>query len=1053
MAVSKPTRQIKGGDKDYNLVQRGMTENIGVVEGIVKANTHPTNMGVISVFIPRHGEDQKDPNQWRQVRYSSPFYSRTDASGISTDNFLETKTPAGFITPPPDIGTKVLCVFPDGINRLGYYFACVPDTYMLQTLPESSASKKDKSYVVAGEFNDRSPGQNVNKDITNFRAVKRPLDTFKQTQLTLQGLNFDPIRGLSTSSYMRESPSELVGITSKGRKVDKQGFDVTKQLSKGGVLTSGNASVGIDDIIGNVASLDAGGVDDTTSELSPFGPGTKITPTTEGASLEQIATAGALAKKVIFTSEGKAFVPLSNTEQDRLKKDVTSTKRKKGHSITLDDGDVDGNSQQIRLLSSTGHQILLNDNEGVIYIGHKTGKSWIELGKDGQIDIYGQDSINFRTKDFNFHADGNIKFHSKGYTQFVSEEQTHIESKGQFIILSQDEFGITSSEVSIASSGSVNIAGSGASSFKTSGPLSLSGALVLLQGPGSAPKSGTPVQRRAVLQPKFSTNRGDWLAKERLITSVDRVVTHEPFVEHNTPTKSSAFTGGLKGGGMSAIGMVLSVAGAAMKLQQSGMFANDAAASLSGPNSLFSNDAASSLSNNVSEFSIFANDANASISDTFGSLDAFGGLGDTVGNLTDLSGLDKIQVTGGDFFTGFFEGGEFASFTDSIANSELVEGASSLFKSVGDSIGSIPGAIEDVVGSIPSEIKDIPGQILSDVNKFKQGFSQATAELDKVLPGGSALLNTATDGAFSQVGNVVDVLAQPLELAGGVLKFVEGAPDKLDGILNGSPNLEKIELTDIAKIADVGVELGVLDQTQYRALNAGIVVAAESKHQADFVNPNTKAVGKYGHTAKQLERLGFVRQDAFFNDQLSDPGVWTGKNGMNNLTTYLANENVQDLVNQNLISENYQAMLNNGAIRTKDSSENTMSMLTVAAMTSPDVARRLRAGDFDDYTLIKNTSGLVPGDYVTQLEKFAKIGSSASTTIDNQNRYIRNVEQTIPAGATKFTGSYDPKTSSLENYNGETYVVPKNKTTISTSTVKVASETSGNTIPGGSYGS
>ena len=73
MAVSKPTRQIKGGDKDYNLVQRGMTENIGVVEGIVKANTHPTNMGVISVFIPRHGEDQKDPNQWRQVRYSSPF--------------------------------------------------------------------------------------------------------------------------------------------------------------------------------------------------------------------------------------------------------------------------------------------------------------------------------------------------------------------------------------------------------------------------------------------------------------------------------------------------------------------------------------------------------------------------------------------------------------------------------------------------------------------------------------------------------------------------------------------------------------------------------------------------------------------------------------------------------------------------------------------------------------------------------------------------------------------------------------------------------------------
>ena len=75
--------------------------------------------------------------------------------------------------------------------------------------------------------------------------------------------------------------------------------------------------------------------------------------------------------------------------------------RRKGHSITLDDGDVDGNSNQIRLRTSTGHQILMNDTEGVIYVGNARGTVWIELNNTGTMDVFANDSINFRNENIN----------------------------------------------------------------------------------------------------------------------------------------------------------------------------------------------------------------------------------------------------------------------------------------------------------------------------------------------------------------------------------------------------------------------------------------------------------------------------------------------------------------------------------------------------------------------------------------------------------------------------------------------------------------------------
>ena len=248
----------KGGDQDFKSQEvRGVREDKGVVIGVVKVNSHPTRSGTIMVFVPTFSDQarEEDKSQWRSVKYATPFYSRTqqsNASGKTTDAKGDTveaiKNTSGFVFPAPDVGSRVLCVFPEGRNADGYYFAGAPDTYMMQSMPESSASEnftKNPDLVRHNkaptlEFNDTD--NDVGK-LTNFLLPKRALDTHTAGFLKAQGLDQDEIRGLTSSGYTRETPSELIGISTKGRRLLPGGQkiedkpSVNKTLSEGGTLS------------------------------------------------------------------------------------------------------------------------------------------------------------------------------------------------------------------------------------------------------------------------------------------------------------------------------------------------------------------------------------------------------------------------------------------------------------------------------------------------------------------------------------------------------------------------------------------------------------------------------------------------------------------------------------------------------------------------------------------------------------------------------------------------------------------------------------------------
>jgi hypothetical protein len=621
MAVDISKQGAKGGDSGYDTSQlRGVREERGIVTGVVKANVHPTNMGVIKIWIPTFSTDENDKTQWRSVRYCSPFYSRVDNSGVG-DTYFGTKVTAGIVTPPPDLGTKVLAFFPEGRNSEGYYFACVPDLYMMQTLPEATISDG----VAAGEFNDSPSGTHHTGKITNWRTQTRPEDFFTQDTLVKQGLSDDRVRGLNNSGYMRETPAEIIGIASKGRRITTQGQDFTVTYN------------------------------------------------------QQIKNPDTADKKIL---EGL----------------LGPTARRKGHSIALDDGDVDGNSNQIRLRTSTGHQILLNDTEGVVYVGNSDGSCWIELSNEGTMDVYAQDSINFRSTNINFHADENIKFHSKGFTQIVADQQMHVQGKKQLVMNSDGEAGITGAKGLHLNSGSELFATAASSAYINSGAnMSINGALILLQGPSTKAKTAKAVNDLQKEDTTYFPDLDQFILdeEEMVTTTVDRIVTHEPFPYHSTVNTTTPYTGGLVGGG-GGLGGAFSIVG-----NVAGGIPIASAVTGGGAGNILSAVTGGGAGNILSQ-----------VSQVTGGLDISSVTGSLSGITSNLPVGDLTSQLSS--ATGALQGADFGKLVTD-ASGKITGLAGGLGAGLPD-LSSVTGGLSKVVPSIPDNL----GSVLSapNINKF-----------------------------------------------------------------------------------------------------------------------------------------------------------------------------------------------------------------------------------------------------------------------------------------------------------------------------------------------
>ena len=355
------TSKAPGGDKSWT------GQNPGPYLGVVKGNIDPTRMGRLKVHIPSLAKTS-DPseNQLITCEYLAPFYGAKGgkyAKGAGIE-YADSQHSYGMWMVPPDLETKVLVIFAEGKMEQAYWMGCVQEPYTNHMMPgiasstntndaldgtfsgpegglqQDKQSKYGSTNVPSGELNRNRQGALQNG---NYESIPKPIHPFAETLLK-QGLSADDIRGNTSSSARRETPSQVFGISTPGRK------DTTKTKE-------------------NVGTKDSGAKDYVT--------------------------------------------------------------RKTGHTFVMDDGAEDGTNQLTRLRTASGHQLLMHDTEGVVYLANGSGKAFIEMDRDGTISVYSDGGINMRSgRDFNVHSDMNINFHAKGAINFTSETNVALNAEG-----------------------------------------------------------------------------------------------------------------------------------------------------------------------------------------------------------------------------------------------------------------------------------------------------------------------------------------------------------------------------------------------------------------------------------------------------------------------------------------------------------------------------------------------------------------------------------------------------------------------------------------------
>lgn len=480
----------------------------GFYVGIVKDNFDPAKMGSLKVLIPSlHGSDEGSSDALIQVGYLSPFYGVKSANAVKETqdiaDFSATQHSYGMWMTPPDIDTRVMVIFVEGKPSQGYWIGCVQEPYMNHMMPGIAASKDTIAQQTDGESASKSdiygteivPAGEINRAALSYAKIsgegvdrfRKPIHPFANT-LRNQGLIQDTVRGTTSSSARRESPSAVFGISTPGR------ADPERAKVK----------------LGPVDAL-------------------KDTPVVRSA----------------------------------------------GHTFVMDDGDAEGDNQLIRLRTSSGHQLLMHDTAGVIYLANAKGTVWMEFSGDGAVDIYAQKGYNIRSGgDINFHSEGDINMYANRNIKIKANEHLGQDPMDRTIkgIISIDgsiinQLANKSMNLSVnegyyslrTAMGIYTQAAGGQQIHQASGQVHLVGSQVHFNSMPADPNLLQPLKRTAFNQP-HGTGTGEIqipdvtpvlrgsvgvLKQDRSIPGMSgmRVPTHEPFLWHYDNIKSFTSAG------------------------------------------------------------------------------------------------------------------------------------------------------------------------------------------------------------------------------------------------------------------------------------------------------------------------------------------------------------------------------------------------------------------------------------------------------------------------------------------------------------------------------
>ena len=498
---------------------RGMFTNSGPFIGVIKNNIDPTCAGRLQVYIPQYGgPDENNPGNWITVSYASPFRGQTrqriDLSSYIDPNVDNTTTEAyqensfqsyGFWFVPPDLNGRVLCFFANGDPSQGYWTSCIQDAMDAHMVPAigavGAASTNNpvgggylwqpdllvshamlrpyieiKSDTGSTEIPSRLP---VSEPVLSSRAnsspntpydVKMYPHVYQTKQLGIQGLAFDYIRGSTSASSVRENPSQVFGISTPGRLTSFANVQLSEK------------------IISDVSNL---------------------------------------------LNSSETITPDSSSLAQSLTKSLGCTFRTGGHQFVMDDGNTAGYEQDIRIRTTAGNQILMDDTNGQIYIINSPGTAWVELSPSGYIDIYSANDFSVHSQgNVNFHADKNINFNAGGAVRIHSGDSMTLDSSSEFTTRSTSGMVLyDTSGIQIGSGGSFTV---GSSSFNTSGTnlWNMMGSIQLNLPGGNTPKDPGAIQQQNQILVEKQKSGQAWWQTGTYKSIVNRSPAHEPWPGH-----------------------------------------------------------------------------------------------------------------------------------------------------------------------------------------------------------------------------------------------------------------------------------------------------------------------------------------------------------------------------------------------------------------------------------------------------------------------------------------------------------------------------------------
>ena len=210
--------------------------------------------------------------------------------------------------------------------------------------------------------------------------------------------------------------------------------------------------------------------------------------------------------------------------------------RKGGHTFVMDDGDVYGDSNLVRLRTAGGHTILMHDTENIMYITNKEGNAYVELAPNGAVNVYSAKTFSVRSEsDINFHSDANVNIQAGNSINCFAERNLEIQTQDKRERIANSHLVDVDNRYNLRVGGELKIQSGTLSGWTvTEGQLQLTGEFIHFNTPGAeikVPDRVAPLEQYKQNDVRFDPGTKRWVTDNT--STLDSIAsftpTHEPW--------------------------------------------------------------------------------------------------------------------------------------------------------------------------------------------------------------------------------------------------------------------------------------------------------------------------------------------------------------------------------------------------------------------------------------------------------------------------------------------------------------------------------------------